>query len=253
MATATVKPRSDPRPLTALVLAWSILIAAMLLPTAMQWGHFVALSAGGQPSRWVQAAYAASKVVLLLLPLLAVRLLDGSWPRPAGPTTQGMLPALAFALIVAAGIFGLYFALLRDASLFSGTSERLRHKLTEFGLTTPLRFAAFAAFVSLAHALLEEYYWRWFVFGGLRRLLPLAPALLLSGLAFLGNHVVILGVFFPDRFLTAALPLSLGVGVGGVVWAWIYDRYGSLYACWLSHAVIDVALFVVGYDLLFRR
>jgi len=43
--------------------------------------------------------------------------------------------------------------------------------------------------------------------------------------------------------------LSLGVAVGGIFWAWLYHRSGSLYGPWLSHLLIDAAIFVVGYDL----
>jgi membrane protease YdiL (CAAX protease family) len=101
--------------------------------------------------------------------------------------------------------------------------------------------------------LLEEYYWRWFVFGWLRRQTPLLVAQLLSSLAFMAHHVVILAVFFPGRFWTAAVPFSLCIAGGGFVWAWIYERSGSIYAPWLSHLLIDAAIMAVGYDLLFVR
>ena len=42
---------------------------------------------------------------------------------------------------------------------------------------------------------------------------------------------------------------SVAVAVGGVVWAWIYQRSGSLYGPWMSHLLIDAAIFLIGYDL----
>jgi membrane protease YdiL (CAAX protease family) len=78
-----------------------------------------------------------------------------------------------------------------------------------------------------------------------------AVAIVLSGLAFMAHHVFILYVYMPGYFLTAVVPFSLCVAGGGVVWAWLYDRSGSLYAPWLSHAVVDAGLFVIGYDLFF--
>src|SRR5262249_1527345 len=113
--------------------------------------------------------------------------------------------------------------------------------------------ALFAVFVTVPHSLLEEYYWRWFVFGQLRRRLTLASAIVISSLGFMAHHVIILYVFFPDHFLTAAVPFSLCVAAGGAVWAWLYERSGSIYAPWLSHLVVDAGLFVVGYDLFFRK
>ena len=41
--------------------------------------------------------------------------------------------------------------------------------------------------------------------------------------------------------------------VGGAVWAWVYHRTRSLAATWLSHALVDAAILMVGYDLLFGR
>ena len=42
----------------------------------------------------------------------------------------------------------------------------------------------------------------------------------------------------------------MGVAVGGGVWCWIYQRSHSLLGPWLSHALIDAAIFVVGYRLI---
>src|SRR5439155_785789 len=80
---------------------------------------------------------------------------------------------------------------------------------------------------------------------------PLGAAAALSALAFTAHHVVVLAVYFPGptEFLTVVLPFALCVGVGGAVWAWLYDRAQSLYAPWLSHLIIDAAILVVGYDL----
>jgi membrane protease YdiL (CAAX protease family) len=60
-------------------------------------------------------------------------------------------------------------------------------------------------------------------------------------------------VFFPGNFWLLALPFSICVGVGGGVWAWIYERSGSLYAPWLSHALIDGSIMGVGYVMLMEK
>ena len=73
---------------------------------------------------------------------------------------------------------------------------------------------------------------------------------MLSSLAFTAHHVVILHVYLPGHFFTAVVPFSLGVAVGGAVWAWLYEKSDNLYAPWLSHGLVDVAIFVIGYDLI---
>ena len=53
---------------------------------------------------------------------------------------------------------------------------------------------------------------------------------------------------------TGGVPASAGrggVATGGAVWAWLYERTGSLWAAWLSHLLVDTAIMAVGYDLVF--
>jgi membrane protease YdiL (CAAX protease family) len=108
------------------------------------------------------------------------------------------------------------------------------------------------AFLSLIHSGLEEYYWRWFVFGRLQRLIRPGRAIAVSALSFMLHHVLLLAVYFgwtsPATWL-----FSAAVAVGGAYWAWLYRRSGSLYGAWLSHLLIDAAIFTVGYDLVAHR
>ena len=121
--------------------------------------------------------------------------------------------------------------------------------LRELNIVDVWRFAGLAFFVCVPHAAFEEYYWRWFVFGWMRRYLAFWPAAIVAGLAFMAHHVVILVVFFPDQVWTLAVPLSLCVAVGGIVWAWFYERTGSLGAVWLCHGLIDLGIMLVGWHM----
>jgi membrane protease YdiL (CAAX protease family) len=150
--------------------------------------------------------------------------------------------------LIFAGALTLYHGWLKPAGHLVDAGEPISQKLKGFGLTSVGKYAAFAVFVSLAHSLLEEYYWRWFVFGGLRKLMPWKTAMVVSSVGFMSHHVIILATYF--GWGTLATPaFSLGVAAGGIVWAWIYHRSNSLWAVWLSHLIVDVAIMVVGYDL----
>jgi uncharacterized protein len=74
--------------------------------------------------------------------------------------------------------------------------------------------------------------------------------MVLSSLAFMGHHVVVLYVYLPGKFLTAVLPFSLAIAIGGAVWAFLYERSGSIWSPWLSHLIIDAGIFIIGWDLL---
>jgi membrane protease YdiL (CAAX protease family) len=234
-----------------------VLAFALLFPTAAAWVYFAALSPavaadqGANPA--MQAAYTACKVIQFGLPVAWLAFADRQALRPPPLGWRGVPAGMAFGLAVAAAAFVLYSGWLADSLLFQDTPERLRSKVAEFGCGTPARYLGLAAFLALAHSLLEEYYWRWFVFGQLRRHVRPVAAAVLSGSAFMGHHVIVLNLYFPGWFWAAVVPLSLGIAVGGVVWAWLYERSGSLLGPWVSHLIVDAALMAIGYDILFRR
>ena len=77
--------------------------------------------------------------------------------------------------------------------------------------------------------LLEEYYWRWFLFGGLRRSMPVAAAVVLSSLAFTAHHVILLATFsavcsrrqssFPSAWPLAGRPGPGSITAAARSWA----------------------------------
>jgi membrane protease YdiL (CAAX protease family) len=122
-------------------------------------------------------------------------------------------------------------------------------RVAGFGVASPAAFAGMTAFYALVHSFLEEYYWRWFVFGQMREVMPAAAAAVLSSLAFTVHHVIVLAAYL-GWWSAATVVCSLAVAVGGLVWAWIYHRSGSLLGPWLSHALADAAIFTVGRSML---
>jgi membrane protease YdiL (CAAX protease family) len=44
---------------------------------------------------------------------------------------------------------------------------------------------------------------------------------------------------------------SLAVLAAGACWSFLYLRYDSIWPGWISHVVADVAVFAVGWQLLF--
>jgi membrane protease YdiL (CAAX protease family) len=230
----------------------SALILAMTFPSLMAWLYFMVLPGeGSQNNPFLKWTFGLAKFVQFAFPVVFVFLTDRRQLRMAPVTWRGMGLAVGFGVATAAAICVLYFLVLKSTGLFETTAEKVRLWMTQFSLTTLAGFLIMAGFVSLFHSLLEEYYWRWFVFGRLRRQVPWGWAAVISGLAFMSHHVILLAFYFPGRFWPVAVPFSLGVAAGGMVWAWIYQRSGSIYANWASHCLIDLALMAVGYDLMF--
>jgi membrane protease YdiL (CAAX protease family) len=228
----------------------------MLFPSLMAWIYFVLLApptATSPPSYAALLAYGAGKLLQFGFPLLWVGLFERERLRLQSPSFQGLEWGLAFGLAVGTFILAVYFFGLRDGSLLNETPAKVKGKVAQFHMATPGLYLLMAVFLAGAHSLLEEYYWRGFVFGELERRWHVLPAILVSSLAFMLHHLVILYMFLPGRFLLAALPFGLAVAAGGSAWAWLYHRTGTIYSCWISHLVVDAAIMAVGYDMVFYR
>jgi membrane protease YdiL (CAAX protease family) len=217
--------------------------------------YFVVLeNAEGTANPALVTAYAVGKVIQFLFPLAYVWWFDRARLRIAPISFHTIPLALGFSLLVAASMFLLYYTVVKDIpTVAHDTPDKIENRLHQFGGCTHVGYFGMAIFFALFHSLAEEYYWRWFVYGTMRELIAVPAANVLSGLAFMAHHVVILGVFFAGNFWLLAVPFSLGVAVGGCVWAWFYERSGALYASWLSHCLVDAAIMGVGYAIVGAR
>jgi membrane protease YdiL (CAAX protease family) len=189
--------------------------------------------------------YFSSKLVVNAIPLLwffGVERQRFRFPRPVG---RALLPGIATGLPMAGFIIVLY------KLAFAGKldSAGLVAKAEVYGLRA--HFFLFASFLCVGNAGMEEYYWRWFVFGRLRRIMPLSAAVVGSALGFTLHHIVVLSVYFPRPAWVVIF--NAGVFAGGCVWALLYEKCGSIYGPWVSHLLTDVGIMAVTYDLLFRN
>ncbi len=187
--------------------------------------------------------FAAAKVWVVALPLLwrlAVDHAPLSWspPRRGGLGVGAAIGAVSGAAILLA------FLLLRSR-LDPGA---LRATADAMGISAPGAYLAGAATWVLVNALMEEYVWRWFVFSQLERLTTPAAAAAGSAAAFTLHHVVALQAYLGWGLVALA---STGVFLGGLCWSLCYARYRSIWPGWVAHVLADVAVFAVGWMLLF--
>jgi membrane protease YdiL (CAAX protease family) len=224
---------------------WAALIFALAFPSLVTWAYFVLLA--NQPAGFQQSVYVVGKTLQFAFPAVWVLLVLKQKVRWSLPQRRGMPTSIGFGLLVAGAMLLLYAA-LKPAGFFSGPDEMVREKILDLGLNRLWKYASVGIFYALCHSLMEEYYWRWFVFGQMRRLVSFGPAMTISSLGFMAHHIILLAKYFgwdsPSTYI-----FSLGVAIGGAVWAWIYERTGSLYGPWLSHCLVDATIFILGYDL----
>jgi len=222
------------------------LVFALVLPSLVTLAYFVVLV--GLPPAIVQSAYLVLKIVQFGFPAVWVFLVVGEKLRLTRPKLDGLWLAGAFGLVIACAMIALALLVLKPTGFLDGPIEAIEAKLLDLGIDSLVKYVALSIFYCLVHSLMEEYYWRWFVFKRLRLRTSLTNAILISSLGFMAHHVIVLAIYFgwasPATYL-----LSACVAIGGAVWAWIYERSGSLYAAWLSHLLIDGGIFSLGFVL----
>ncbi len=225
---------------------WIAVIFALVLPTVVTLAYFV-LAADFSPVVQ-QVTYGIAKTFQFLFPIGFVVFVQRRRLRFWPDTTSGVGAGLIFGLIVAGAMYALYHFGLKSTEFFAAAAGEMRDKIDGLDLESAPVFIAVAVFYSLIHSFLEEYYWRWFVFGQLRDLTRLWPAIAVSSLGFMAHHVLVIGTYF-GFFSPATWLFSFCVASGGAVWACLYDRSGSLLGPWLSHLLVDATIFLIGYQI----
>jgi len=124
----------------------------------------------------------------------------------------------------------------------------LRTEVQKMGLNTALPYLAGAAGWTFINSLMEEYVYRWFIVRQCEALMNGPAAVIASAAIFTAHHVVAVTQYLEPLLAFLA---SAGVFAGGVIWSWLYLRYRSIWPCWISHVLADIAVFGVGWWLLF--
>lgn len=246
--TDRMTPETSPLAPTARPLRAWLVLPAMWLPLAASFFYFVLFPG----TDFGNAFYGGIKCFLLIWPFLAVALIlrePMRDRRPGKRHREGFLLGTVFGLLVTGTMLFLVKATPLSALVDeNGANIATRVEGMGFGgVSMADHYLLFALFISVLHAALEEYFWRWFVFGQLRQLMPLPAAYSLAAIGFASHHIVVLSQFFP---LGWAIFLGLCVGAGGAAWSWIYQRTRSLPGIWFSHMIIDLGIMWIGWEVL---
>jgi membrane protease YdiL (CAAX protease family) len=195
------------------------------------------------PGELGQLAFAACKLWLLVAPALCWLVVERQRFSWSPPRHGGLGVGLGLGLASAALIVG-FFALMRgiiDPLAVRDVAGRLR-------LAHPTPYLAAATYYCLLNSLIEEYVFRWFLFTRLERLMPATAAVAASAAIFTAHHTLALATYLG---WTLNLLASAGIFAASCLWSWLYLRYRSLWPPWLCHVLADVAVFAIGFYLLF--
>lgn len=192
-----------------------------------------------------QAFFVATRVWILALPLVWVRGIDQRRLTLTWPSRPELRVGLLLGLTMFGVIYGAYA--LVGQSWINPADARAR--AATVGLLDPGMFLVFAVYFTFVNALVEEYIWRWFVYRKWEVLVSGVGAVMLAALCFTLHHIIAL-VGFTGDWVVAGLG-AMGVFMAGAVWSWCYLTYRSLWACYISHLLADLAIAIVGWQLLF--
>ncbi len=189
--------------------------------------------------------FVACKLWLALLPVAWLKFVDRGPLSWSPPKLGGFRAGAVLGLVIAAVIFAAYAIALHLGAI---NSDKIEGRAAQTGLNHLSAYIGSAIWWVTFNSLMEEYVWRWFVFRKFEVLLGGKLAVLAAALAFTAHHVIVLAAQFNWRI---ALLGSLGVFIGGAAWSWLYLRYRSIWPGYVSHAIADAAIFIIGYWLIF--
>ncbi len=219
------------------------LLALVLLVPAPSIGVLVGMIIA--PNLFGRVVFFISKAWILLLPLLWHLFVDKRKLSLSKPTNGGFAVAALLGIILSFIILAAYFILGK----YLIEPQAIKDMAANVGLNDPRTYLAGAAYWILVNSVLEEYVWRWFVVQKCKSLMPANAAIAVSALCFTIHHIIAMQIYFNGLLVLIA---SIGIFIGGAAWSACYNRYRSIWPGYLSHAIVDLAVFAIGYILIFK-
>ena len=151
-----------------------------------------------------------------------------------------------FALLLGVGIYalilGAYFA-VRPFYDFSVIVDSLS---STTGVTKD-NFLFVSLYISFVNSLLEEFFFRGFVFVNLKKGTNRITAYVVSSAAFSLYHVaMMIGWFNIGLFLL----VLAGLGAGGIIFNYLNEKHQSVYTSWFVHMFANFAINTIGFILM---
>lgn len=194
-----------------------------------------------------QPGYAAKSAVKLavfgLLPLVLTRFWKLISLRELFVfRKQGFFTALGLGLGIYVLILGGYVT-LRNVFDFSAIAG----SLTENAGVTKENFLYVSLYISFVNSLLEEFFFRGFLFRNLKEHSKPSAAYGVSAVLFAAYHIAMMIGWF--GFGLNALVL-LGLSAGGLIFNRLNEKLGCIYGSWLTHMFANFAINTIGFLLL---
>ena len=192
-----------------------------------------------------QIFFIICKLWILLAPAYWYLRVEKNSPSMSLPSRDGM---------AVGGISGIIMSIIIIVMwlLFGDTldTDSMISELESTGLTKIRMYIAGMIYWIFLNSLLEEYVFRWFVtIKSIELLGSEDRAIIFSAILFTLHHAIALHYFGFIWWQTVMA--SFGLLSAAAIWSLLYVRYRSVWVCWFSHAICDVAVFGIGYLIIF--
>ena len=191
-----------------------------------------------------QIFFIFAKFWIILIPIYWIYRIEESHISLGEINSKGMYQSIVSGILIflAVGIIFLIFGDTLDVDL-------MKQEIGGTGLLNPHIFLLGVFYWITVNSLVEEFVFRQFIGD---RILEFtgreSVTILLSAAIFTLHHTVLLGYYFePWQNLIS----SIGIFIAGAIWSLLWLRHRSLFVCWVSHAIADVAVFGIAYVILF--
>ncbi|MEP0910891.1 CPBP family intramembrane metalloprotease [Leptolyngbya sp. GB1-A1] len=217
-------------------------IAVFLIVSAANLGIVARLFVPGTVG---QLFFILTRVLMLATPLIWFFRVDKGKLVVSLPSKQQYLIGMILGTLMFGIILSAYW--LVGQEWINPTD--VQSKAEQIGLARPIIYLFSAFYFTVINSLFEEYIWRWFVCRQCEVMFPKNKAFYFAALCFTLHHVIAL-IAYTGNWLVTVVG-AFGVFTAGVVWAWCYLTYGSLWSCYISHLLADLAIALIGWHLLF--
>jgi len=191
-----------------------------------------------------QIFFIFAKLWIILIPIYWIYRIEESRFSLGEINSKGMYQSIVSGILIflAVGIIFLIFGDTLDVDL-------MKQEIGGTGLLNPHIFFLGVFYWITINSLVEEFVFRQFIGD---RILEFtgreSVTVLLSAAIFTLHHTVLLGYYFQPWQNVIS---SIGIFIAGAIWSLLWLCHRSLFLCWISHAIADVAVFGIAYVILF--
>ena len=192
-----------------------------------------------------QIFFMACKIWIFVVPTYWFLKIEGnpiSWSKP---DRSGLVMGAVTGLLMT-GIILIMWMIFGDTI----DTDSMIAEMDTTGLTDVRVYFAGMIYWIFLNSMLEEYVFRWFITTkGIEIFGSEVGGIALSALMFTLHHTIALHLFGFVWWQTVVA--SFGLLSAAAIWSWLYVRHKSIWVCWISHAICDVAVFGIGYLVVF--